>query len=124
MAAAMTRRPESETRQRRERGILAIKRWAWEAAREPSHLSRLLQGVASEGDRSEPELVAQVAVAKAVKRVCAAEQRLAEHAVVARERIERSHRSAVGAGGSCGQGVESANRRRWVIDVSQRVEVA
>jgi hypothetical protein len=54
----------------------------------------------------------------------AAEKRLEERAIVARERIERAHRSAIGAGGSRGQGIERANGGRGVIDVSQGVEVA
>ena len=70
------------------------------------------------------ELVAQVAVGEAMERMLAAEQGLEEHAVGARERIEGAHRSAIGARGSRGEGIERSNRGRWVIDVSQRVEVA
>jgi hypothetical protein len=94
------------------------------AAQEPSHLGRLFERIRSESDRGTRELVAQVPIGEAVKRMLAAEQRFEEHAVMARERVERADRSAIGARGSRGQGVEGSNGGRWVIDVSQRVEVA
>ena len=40
------------------------------------------------------------------------------------KRIEGADGSVLGARGSRGQGVEGSNGGRWVIDVSQRVEVA
>lgn len=95
-----------------------------EAAEEASHLSRLFEKVGGERDRCASELVAEISVGEAMQRMLAAEQRLEENAIVAREGIERANRSAVGARGSGGQGIEGANRGRWVIDVSQRIEVA
>ncbi|MGH7856042.1 MAG: hypothetical protein ACREQY_01840 [Candidatus Binatia bacterium] len=67
-----------------------------EAAEETSDLSRLLERIGGEADRRVCELAAQVAVGKAVERMLATEQRLEEHAVVARERVEGAHGSAVG----------------------------
>ena len=95
-----------------------------EAAEEPSHLSRLLARIGGEGDGRAGKLLAQAVVGEAVERMLAAEESLEEHAVMARERVERAHRSAIGAGGSRGQGIERANGGRGVIDVSQGVEVA
>jgi hypothetical protein len=95
-----------------------------EAAQESSDLSRLLERVVSREDRLGCELAAQVAVGKAMERVLATEEGLEERAIGGRERIEGADRSAIGARGSGGEAIERPNRGRWVIDVSQRVEVA
>jgi hypothetical protein len=80
------------------------------AAEEASHLSRSLARVGSEGNGGARELEPQAAIGEAVKRMFATEECLEQHAVVARERIERADGSSVGRGGSRAQGVESADR--------------
>src|SRR6266852_8028865 len=68
-------------------------------------------------------MLAQVAVGKAVQDMFAAHQDLEERAVLARHRVERAHRAAVGSRGPCTQGVERADGGGGVVDVRQRVEV-
>jgi hypothetical protein len=59
-----------------------------EAAKEPSHLSRLFERIGGERDGGARELQPQVPIREAVKRMLAAEEGLEENAVMARERIE------------------------------------
>ncbi len=84
----------------------------------------MLGGVEREREGGSGELLAQLAVGKAVQDVLAAHQDLEERAVLARHGVERAHRATVGGRGPRTQSVECADGGRGVVDVRQRREVA
>jgi hypothetical protein len=66
-----------------------------ETAEQPSDLARLPVFVWCEGIRSAPQLLSHVAIRETVQGVFPRQEHLKEHALVARQGIERSDRPAV-----------------------------
>ena len=104
MAVAMVLRPGRETRERRECldfGDEAVRMKAPEEARD---LTGLLFRLRGQGIRGPRELLSHNTVGEAVQGVFPRQEHLKEHALVARQGVERPDRSA------CGRGSSS---RRW-----------
>src|SRR4029453_11473520 len=118
----MVRRPARETRQRRERGILAMSPCAWR--RRNNRVTWLgCTFVWCEGIRSARQLLSHVAVREIVQGAFPRQEHLKEHALVARQGIERSDGPAVFGRCVGRQRVEIPHGWSWLFKLAQGIQV-
>ena len=95
-----------------------------EPAEQPSDLARVLVFVWCKGISGEPEFLSHITVREAVQGVFPRKEHLKEHALVARQRIERSDRPAV-LGRCVGrQRIEIPHGGSGILYLAQGVQVS
>src|SRR5712691_12519173 len=124
MALAISLRPLRDTRQRRERGTLAISPWACNRHSRRVTWPGCFSGSLARGNGVRPSFARRSRLVKPCRAYSPGEQDLEERAVFAGERIEGPRRPAVWSGGGASDGVELADGWGRVVDAGESVEVA